>query len=59
MTKIEDYEAVLKFIATTMLELSHEKVALQRDDFVRRARYVIEKHASPAKEPRPELNDDF
>lgn len=42
---LDNYERLLRFvefIAHDYVELSHEKVRLQRDDYIRRARKLLE-----------------
>lgn len=45
---LDNYERLLRFvefIASDYVELSHEKVRLQRDDYIRRARKLLEEIA--------------
>ena len=40
--KIAMLEEFVRYIATDYIELSHEKVRIQRDDYVRMARDIME-----------------
>lgn len=44
--RLEKYEQFVRWMAQTQLELSREKAYQQRDDFVKRARKLLEETSS-------------
>ena len=42
--ELEDYKRLLRLIAYSYIELSHDKAAYQRDDFVKKAKETLEKY---------------
>lgn len=46
ITRAQRYEDFVRWLAQTQLELSMEKAYLQRNDFVKRARKLLEETSS-------------
>jgi len=49
--ELEDYKRSLRFIALSYIELSQDKAAYQRDDFVKRARQTLDKYSKIYRSP--------
>lgn len=49
--ELEDYKRSLRSIAYSYIELSHDKAAYQRDDFVKKAKETLEKYRKLVSSP--------
>lgn len=49
--ELEDYKKTLRSMAYSYIELSHDKTAYQRDDFVKKAKEILEKYRKPISSP--------
>ncbi len=50
-SELSDYRMTLRKIAYSYIELSHDKAAYQRDDFVKKAKETLEKHRKNISSP--------
>lgn len=61
MSELEELRAFVRMVANDYVELSHDKVRWQRDDYMKIARQLLTKHNPPTCEEAEDtpLDDDF